>query len=310
MSGIYPVQHGKLSVLLDQQQEEYASRYKYWIAETDRRDSKEADWKDGDSRLPEPDSKKPYAQMMLTFAGEKGANSAFSTEFGQSKRQLKERIDYMLDGKTKKKGILSIAVVCGLLLTMGLMVSCGSGPQEEAGTEAEDAGQGETEDINGQNGEPGGPSREEPPEAEAESNGAQKIPYDPNNEYNEMIRCYGEDVFISRQDGIYRLSRDGEGEELLYANEYKLRRGMEIYQDFLYFCGFGQSQEVAIIYRMDLSTYEVEALASFSQMFGEADALSNLTIYDGKLYVAYGLGDQRIGFELDENGQITNIPLE
>lgn len=253
--------------------------------------------------------REPYAQMMLTFAGEKGANSAFSTEFGQSKRQLKERIDYMLDGKTKKKGILSIAVVCGLLLTMGLMVSCGSGPQEEAGTEAEDAGQGETEDINGQNGEPGGPSREEPPEAEAESNGAQKIPYDPNNEYNEMIRCYGEDVFISRQDGIYRLSRDGEGEELLYANEYKLRRGMEIYQDFLYFCGFGQSQEVAIIYRMDLSTYEVEALASFSQMFGEADALSNLTIYDGKLYVAYGLGYQRIGFELDENGQIM-APLD
>ena len=189
VSGIYPVQHGKLSVLLDQQQEKYASRHRYWIEETDCRDSKEADWKGRDSRLPEPDSKKPYAQMMLTFAGEKGANSAFSTEFGQSKRQLKERIDYMLDGKTKKQGSLSIAVVCGLLLTMGLMVSCGSGPQEEAGTEAEDAGQGETEDINGQNGEPGGPSREEPPEAEAESNGAQKIPYDPNNEYNEMIRC-------------------------------------------------------------------------------------------------------------------------
>lgn len=123
-----------------------------------------------------------------------------------------------------------------------------------------------------------------------------------------MIRYYEGNIYIARTDGIYRLSEDGASEELLYANDYQIRRGMELYQDHLYFCGSIKlgDQDAATIYRMDLSTLEVEdALAVFSSVF---DALYHITIYEDKLYVISGYG-QRIGFELDESGLIT-VPLD
>lgn len=145
-------------------------------------------------------------------------------------------------------------------------------------------------------------------QADAGSEEVQNVPFDVNNEYNEMIRCYGDEVYIARTDGIYRLSDDGASEELLYANDYQIRRGMELYQDHLYFCGSAKrgDQDGATIYRMDLNTLEVEdALAVFSSVF---DALYHITIYEDKLYVISGYG-QRIGFELDGSGLIT-VPLD
>lgn len=258
-----------------------------------------------------------YARMMLSFAGERGSGCAFSTGFGESKKQMKERIDHMLDTGRRKKGIAGMALTCILLLALGLMVSCGykpeegtvKGQQDGQGTEngesvRADRQQSDTGDDTG-NGAQSGLGQEQDV-GEEDTSEVSDIPYDPNNEYNEMIRLYDGQLFIARQDGIYRLSDDGETEELVYANDYGMRRGMEIYQDGLYFCGSsktgGQEGHNIHIYRMDLNTYEVEdEFALFSRVF---DALYDITITDGKLYVTSGYYGTKMGFELDGDGRI------
>jgi len=112
-------------------------------------------------------------------------------------------------------------------------------------------------------------------------------------------------VDCSASFGAFSESFDIMREELLYANPYELRRGMEIDQDGLYFCGSfeagGQEENSARIYRMNLATYEVEdVLALFSQMY---DALYDITVIDGKLYVTSGYVGTKLGFELDEDGR-------
>lgn len=242
-----------------------------------------------------------YARIMLSFAGKKGAVPAFTTGFGESKKQMKRRIDYMLDVKEKKKGMISIVMTCILVLAVGLLISCGSKPEEENILEEQDevvASEGQ------ENSEVDALLQGEMEQSASE--GSVVVSYSLNNEYNEMIRFYGSDIYISREDGIYRLSDDGESEELLFANDYRLRRGMEIYQDSLYFCGSAErgNRDAATIYRMDLNSYEVkDALALFSQVF---EALCNITIYDGELYVANAYS-VRSGFELDENGEIIKM---
>ncbi len=242
------------------------------------------------------EQREAYARMMLSFAGEKGSSCAFSTGFGESKKQMKVRIDHMLDTRRRKKGAAGIAAACILLAAMGLMISCGYKPNEDT-AEGQQDGQSTVRGMQG-DFEQGQREKEEDLQ---ESN----VPYNPNHVYNEMIRQYGDELFIARQDGIYRLSEDGEEEELLYANPYELRRGMEIDQDGLYFCGSfeagGQEENSARIYRMNLATYEVEdVLALFSQMY---DALYDITVIDGKLYVTSGYVGTKLGFELDEDGR-------
>lgn len=246
-----------------------------------------------------------YAKIMLSFVGKKGGSATFSTGFGESKKQMKKRIDYMMDSKVKKKGIIGIAMTFALILAMGLLVSCG-GRVEEDTSEEQGTGQGVEADSAGQDSMEDGASQEEMEQPVPEDDGESMIPYNPNHEYNEMIRVYGTDIYIARKDGIYRLSDDGESEELLYANDYRMKRGMEIYQDSLYFCGSVKrgEQDAATIYRMDLNSHEVkDALAAFSQVF---DAFYNITVYEGKLYVAdsYSI---RVGFELDESGEIMKM---
>lgn len=242
-----------------------------------------------------------YARVMLFFAGEHGREAFYSTGFSGGKRQMKRRIDYMLDDARKKKGIAGIAVTGLIVLSMGLLISCGYQQDEEKNRKID---QGEAGESSAQTGEP--KDSEEGKDFQQEDTGSeeiQNIPFDVNNEYNEMIRCYGEDIYLGREDGIYRISEDGESEELLYANDYNMRRGMEIYQDTLYFCGSTRrgEQEAATIYRMNLDTFEVEdALALFSNTF---EALYHITIYEDNLYVASGYS-QRIGFSLDEEGRI------
>lgn len=242
-----------------------------------------------------------YARMMLSFAGEKGSTCTFSTGFGESKKQMKVRIDHMLDTRRRKKGAAGIVAACILPAAMGLMISCGYKSNEDtAGGQLE--GQG-TEGGMQDDFEQGQEEKEE--EALLENS----VPYNPNHVYNEMIRQYGDELFIARQDGIYRLSEDGEGEELLYANSYGMRRGMEIDQDSLYFCGSfkagGQEEDSARIYRMDLATYEAEdVLALFSQVY---DALYDITVMDGKLYVASGYIGTKMGFELDGDGRAVKM---
>lgn len=95
----------------------------------------------------------------------------------------------------------------------------------------------------------------------------------------------------------------GDG-ELLYQDDYRLRRGMEIDRNFLYFCGSvpGGDEYEATIYRMNLDTREiVDVLAAFSQKF---ESLYDIPIYEGNLYVAYNNGS-RIGFELNQDGGIS-----
>lgn len=242
-----------------------------------------------------------YARVMLSFAAGHGREVFYSTGFSSGKRQMKRRIDYMLDDVRKKRGIAGMAVTGLIVLSMGLLISCGYLQDEEENPNIDQRNTGgssaQIEELQTSAEE------EDSQQGDAGSEEIQNVPFDVNNEYNEMIRCYGEDIYIARTDGIYRLSDDKESEELLYANDYELRRGMEIYQDHLYFCGSTRrgEQETATIYRMDLNTLEVEdALALFSSVF---DDLYHITIYEDKLYVVSGYS-RRIGFELDKDGRI------
>lgn len=240
------------------------------------------------------EEREAYARIMLSFAGRKREASAFSTGFGESKKQMKKRIDHVMDTKKKKKGIFSIIITAGIILTMSVLVSCGYEPEDSAEKEiVSDA------------------SRQEEPETgqgdyDTEDAEVLSVSFDYNHEYNQMLRCYENDVYLDREDGIYRV-KDGTGEEeLVFQNTYQLSRGMEIYKDSLYFCGSVQrgGEERATIYRMHLDTLEAEdALALFSQTF---DALYHLSVYEDKLYAANGYA-QRIGFDLDENGRITGL---
>lgn len=235
-----------------------------------------------------------YARLMLSFAGKRREASAYSTGFWESKSRMKKRIDYMLDSGRKKKGILSIAVTGLLILCVSLIVSCGYQPKER------DMEEIKTQEE--QDGEEAEDSRQpvDNPQPEEEM---QESTFDYNHEYNEMICCDGNDIYIAREDGIYCLEPGEEKEKLVYGNTYSLRRGMEIDGDSLYFCGSvkrGEKEE-ATIYRMRLDTLEVEdTLAMFS---GHFESLYNISVYEDKLYVASGY-EQRIGFELNEEGRI------
>lgn len=76
--------------------------------------------------------KETYARVILSFANEKGIITAFSTGFGESKKQMKKRIDYVLDSRGKRKGIISIVMTCILVLAIGFIVSCGYNLEEKS----------------------------------------------------------------------------------------------------------------------------------------------------------------------------------
>ncbi|MDE7275090.1 MAG: M56 family metallopeptidase [Lachnospiraceae bacterium] len=235
-----------------------------------------------------------YARMMLSFAGAGNRISAFSSSFLGDKEQLKGRIDNMFDSKTKKRGFVSAVMVCIAFPIMGLVVSCGYQTDDTAQTDTNISETASTE-IESEK-ETGTDSQTAVGQSDIDS-------FDYNNEYNEIIRVYKNDVYLAKENGIYYI-KDGQGEgALLYQDGYRLRRGMEIDQNYLYFCGSapGSDEFGATIYRMDLDTQEVvDALAAFSQKF---ESLYNISIYEGKLYAASDYGS-RIGFELDPNGGI------
>lgn len=244
-----------------------------------------------------------YARMILSFAGSGREMSAFSTGMWENKKRMKKRLSYLLEEGGRKKGILGLVIAVTVLLSAGLFVSCGYKPDEKS-----DAGTGESQAEISVSGEADGNSFVQIPETEAgnnenESNSGQEETFDYNHAYNEMLRHYGNGIFLAREDGIYYLEDGGEEEKLIFENAYELRRGMELYHNFLYFCGSARRGEetAATIYRMNLDTLEAEdALAASEQIF---KALYAISIYEGKLYVCTGM-ESRIGFELDENGNI------
>lgn len=244
------------------------------------------------------EDRESYARVMLSFAGKAKRTDVFSTAFGANKKRMKDRIDYMLDSSVRKKGYFSIVVAGVLILTMSLVVSCGYKPDETATTIVlKNESTQKEPDL--KTADTTGNSEAEIPVTEPQT------PFEYNHEYNEMIRVYRDTVYVSRPDGIYCI-KDGETEELIYENTYALRRGMELYQDFLFFCGSAQrgDKEAATIYRMDLKTHEVtDALALYSQIF---EAFYNISVYEDKLYVSSGYG-KKIGFELNSNGEIGKL---
>lgn len=69
------------------------------------------------------EEREAYARIMLSFAGRKRGAASFSTGFGESKKQMKKRIDHVMDTRKKKKGIFSIIMTSGIILTMSILVS-------------------------------------------------------------------------------------------------------------------------------------------------------------------------------------------
>ncbi len=229
-----------------------------------------------------------YARMMLFFAGNRTARnnkpSVISSSFLADKVQIKGRIDNMFDQGRKKRGLVSAAVICIAFPLMGLVVSCGYQAEENGESLSVEAESGETElGTDGQI-----------PLEQGDS-------FDYNNEYNKIARIYKNDIYLARENGIYCI-KDGMGDgELLYSDDYRLRRGMEIDRNYLYFCGSvpGGEEFEATIYRMNLDTWEVvDVLAASGQKF---ESLYYISIYDENLYVAYNYGS-RIGFELNQDG--------
>ncbi len=224
---------------------------------------------------------------------------------------MEKRIDILIKKKGKRNGISGILMISILIMAVSLLISCGDKPEEGKGAEADSDIQGNLTSSNDSPDEgmqDAGDLNEASEGGEPEGNGAEnpkaEQDFNYNHEYNEMLRCYEGDVYLAREDGIRRV-KDGEGEEeLIYENSYRARRGMELYQNYLYFCGSvsKEGQEAATVYRMDLNTLAVEdMLADISTQF---DLLYRVSIYESNLYVARDYG-ARIGFELNEKGEIT-----
>lgn len=242
------------------------------------------------------EEREAYAHIMLIFAGKKNKSFYLTAGFGGNKNKMKKRIDHMLDMEIKKKGIVSIIMTGLVIMAVSTAVSCGYRPEAadtEERTDRTDTEENISNDVS---------KTEEAKEVSTQQEEKQSFDY--NHEYNEMIRVYGDDIYLSRKDGIYCI-KGGEGEEeLVFANEYELRRGMELYKDSLYFCGSAVRGEnaAASIYRLHLDNGEVEdALAALSRTF---DVLYGISVYEDKLYVSDGY-NQMIGFILNENGEIT-----
>lgn len=213
-------------------------------------------------------------------------------------------------------------IMAGIVLAAGLLAACGNRPGKADGTAAVEDGapDGSTakdgdpeEQEDGRDGNGTGQAKDagkkdegtqgETGRGSEKGDDAEAVRelFDYNHGYNVVIRYYGNNLYLSREDGIYLLE-GGEGEgKLIFRNPYKLRRGMEIDQGFLYFCGSAVrgNEETSTVYRMDLGTLEAEdTLAAFSRKF---DSLHDISIYEGKLYVSDGEG-QKTGFELDGEG--------
>lgn len=264
------------------------------------------------------DERERYARVMLAFAGSRKMNAAFSTGFGGSRKQMKTRIDYMLDAGAKKKGRLSLVAAVMLVLAMGMAVSCGY-KQESGGTEASGGMMNENDmtDENTASGDGANADTDDGGAADSDAaddktadsgageglSGESGEAFDENHAYNDVVKGYQGDVYLTREDGIYYIE-GGQGEEkLLYANAYEGRpRGMEIDGKNLYFSGSAPAEAGggATVYRLDLDTHEVtNALAAFALKYSD---YRNVSVYEGKMYVAVGAASTRIGFALDEKG--------
>lgn len=237
-----------------------------------------------------------YARLMLFFAGNRTArdkSSVLSGSFLEDKIQLKGRIDNMFDQGIKKRGFVVAAVICIAFPVMGLVVSCGYQAEE---TVLSDINISESVLAESESGE-------KEPDTYSQNPLDPEERFDYNNEYNKIARIYKNDVYLARENGIYYI-KDGMGDgELLYQDNYRLRRGMEIDRNFLYFCGSvpGGDEYEATIYRLNLDTHEiVDVLAEFGQKF---ESLYYISIYKGNLYAAYDNGS-RIGFEMNQDGGI------
>lgn len=265
------------------------------------------------------EERETYAGIMLFFAGNAKRNAVFSTGFLDSKKRMKNRIDYMLDARAKKKGVAAMAITGCIVLLMSIIVSCGykreetDGKEQAGRTEEQGGEQTETAELSGNETlQDDAAQTHTVVQTDSEAENTSVFTYD--HDYNKMIRCYGNDVYIDREDGIYRVREGETEEELIFENPYKLRRGMELYQNYLFFCGYvqvGERDDAATIYRMDLDTLEVEnMLDDFRTIFS---ALYHISIYEDQLYVgtyATGSFGQRLGFKINENGEITGTIRE
>ena len=184
-----------------------------------------------------------YAKTLLKFAGRE---YAFATGLSANKKRLKKRIGYIWERKEKRAGVAATCFVFFMLIGAGLFISCGYKP-------------GESNDGLEKHPEY---AFEETSEA-ADVEVRKEFTY--NNETNEMVRYYEETTYVARRDGIYQIV-DGEM-VCIYSNEYGFNRGMELYKDFLYFCGTSSSKTsedgylTATVYRINLNISSATCLS-------------------------------------------------
>lgn len=240
-----------------------------------------------------------YATTMLYFAQKEKQNTMFSTGFAVGKRKLKNRISNMFDGEKKKKGFGAFTFVVVLLLGMSLLISCGYKPMEQEGENEQQVA--DKKEISSQTSEQ---RTDDTVTDEEASDHILKVNSDfsYNNAYNNLLRVYNDNTYLSRPDGIYQIQEDDD--ICLFENQYNRSRGMAVYKDKLYFCGSTtrRNEKMSTIYYMDLNTYEVkDALGWVSNSFY---TLYDVTIYEDNMYVSTDPAT-KIGFQLDEKGYAT-----
>lgn len=240
-----------------------------------------------------------YATTMLNFAGKEKQNSIFSTGFAVGKRKLKNRINNMFENEKKKNGLGAFAFMVMLLLGMSLLISCGYKPMELEGENKQQVA--DKKEISSQTSEQ---MTDDIVTDEETSDHILKVNSDfsYNNAYNNLLRVYNDNTYLSRPDGIYQIQEDDD--ICLFENQYNRSRGMAVYKDKLYFCGSTtrRNEKMSTIYYMDLNTYEVkDALGWVSNSFY---TLYDVTIYENNMYVSTDSAT-KIGFQLDEKGYAT-----
>lgn len=222
---------------------------------------------------------------------------------------MKNRIGFLFNDHKKKKSIFLILTLCMTIFIIGMYVSCGHNPQEAEPQNdiPADTSSDISSNISSDTSSPADTSEtsEDPEHTDISETDTQTQAFNYNNDYNKLIRCYNGDVYLSDENGIYLIKNGTGPEELIIENAYCSTRGIEIYDHYLYFSGSlpGEDETSSTIYRMDLNTYEVEnMLSDFEQKF---EQLYNISVYEDELYASLEFSGLKVGFKLDQNGNIT-----
>ena len=127
---------------------------------------------------------------------------------------MKKRKDDITDSGRKKKGIFGMELAAIAVMSITIFVSCGyQSYGANGGQVTGQAAEQTTEQAAERTWADEKQENENLTPKDTEENAAETedayISFDYNHEYNKLIRCYGDNVYLAAADGIYCIKNDG-----------------------------------------------------------------------------------------------------